>query len=343
MIMKHYSAKYFTYAAAFWVVDLVLRYIITQHCIPMEATVLPGDVIRLKFNNSIKYHPGQYVFLLVPEIHRIEYHLFSFSSAPNDEFTTIHIRVLGDWTHALLEHINKGMAANTSESVKLNVYVEGPYGNHQIDLDSQEYEVLVLISGGIGITPMQSVFNDLVEQVNNGRPLRKVLFLWSVKDRALVDAFHYQQKDYGYLPLSFQPPLGPTPRVKSGRTSPSTMSLLNVEDGSSSASHDIQSITSKFVFFTEYYLTQVRNEKEFDAAGIHPDVQQWLKFGRLNVGATLSSVADLCDAENIKRVGVCVCGPASLVSDVKGLCNKTQLNPFPSTVRFDCHSELFDF
>lgn len=129
MIMMHFGAKYFTYACAFWVLDLLLRYVITQNKVVMSASVLPGDVIRLKYKKTTPYRPGQYVFILIPEIHRIEYHPFSFSSCPEDEFVTIHIRELGDWSKKLGDDLRKRLADEKADSVDISVYVEGPYGN----------------------------------------------------------------------------------------------------------------------------------------------------------------------------------------------------------------------
>ena len=130
MIMMHFGAKFFTYACAFWVLDLVLRYVITQNKVEMIASVLPGGVIRLKYKKTTPYKPGQYVFLLIPEIHRIEYHPFSFSSSPEDEFVTIHIRELGDWSKKLGDYLRKRLADEKTESVDISVFVEGPYGNN---------------------------------------------------------------------------------------------------------------------------------------------------------------------------------------------------------------------
>jgi ferredoxin-NADP reductase len=350
IVMLHFSAKFFTFAVIFWIVDLVLRYIITQHKEVVSASILAGDVIRLKFkkDKDFSYKPGQYVFLLIPDIHRFEYHPFSISSAPDDEYVMIHIRELGDWTKKLGSYVRERKANEETEAVDVNVCIEGPYGTHQINLNNSEYEVLILISGGIGITPLQSLHNDLVRQVKNGRPLRKVIFVWSVKDRCLVDAMHDHHKGHedAYLPISFQPAVPIAPEVRSEKAlSLRSQKSLELENGTQpTKAEEAQDINSTFVFLNKFYLTQVRkDEKEFDAAGIHPTVQSWLQFGRPLIGDLFEQTRTLCKNENIKRVGVCVCGPPTLVDTVKDICHRSQLSPHQSTVRFDCHSELFDF
>ena len=140
----------------------------------------------------------------------------------------------------------------------------------------------------------------------------------------------YTQQHSAHLPLSFQPQMSASPQV--------------TVDGSVSEGDDAQDVQSNFVFFNEYYLTAVRDAAQFDAAGIRPEVQKWLKFGRPNLVNIFTSVSNLCkEHAHIKRVAVCVCGPQSMVDEVKDLCKKSQLNPSARTIRFDCHSEVFDF
>lgn len=171
----------------------------------------------------------------------------------------------------------------------------------------------------------------------------QVIVVWSVKDRAMIDAMQFQNSGNrdAYLPLSFQPPMQPPPRIRSERISPGREDQDGLEAGADS--NDMQRINSKYVFFNEFYMTQVRSADDFNAADINPEVQKWLKFGRPNLDELFARVKEMCMVENISRVGVCVCGPAPLVADVRDRCSKTLLKPSQGTVRFDCHSELFDF
>ena len=49
------------------------------------------------------------------------------------------------------------------------------------------YQAVLLISGGIGITPIQAQFNELLLQASRGRPLKRLALVWSVRDRFMVD------------------------------------------------------------------------------------------------------------------------------------------------------------
>ena len=50
---------------------------------------------------QFKYRGGQYIFLCIPDVAKLEWHPFSLSSAPYEDDVTVHIRVLGDWTEKL--------------------------------------------------------------------------------------------------------------------------------------------------------------------------------------------------------------------------------------------------
>ena len=44
----------------------------------------------------------------------------------------------------------------------INVYIEGPYGNPSVNFENNEYDIFLIITGGIGITPLQSITNELI-------------------------------------------------------------------------------------------------------------------------------------------------------------------------------------
>ena len=92
-------------------IDYLLR-IIQRSFHPGKQMVLysahvlpPGDVICLvmkpKSGPPMRFKPGQYCFINIEGLGKFEWHPFSISSAPGDEFLTFHIRVVGDWTGSL--------------------------------------------------------------------------------------------------------------------------------------------------------------------------------------------------------------------------------------------------
>ena len=51
--------------------------------------------------------PGQYAHLNVPQISFAEWHPFTITSVPSDNFIMFHIKSAGDWTALLHECISK--------------------------------------------------------------------------------------------------------------------------------------------------------------------------------------------------------------------------------------------
>ena len=68
----------------------------------------------------------------------------------------------------------------------VKAFIEGPFGSPAIDLYGERFKAFLLISGGIGVTPVQSFFNHLMAQRTRGRPVRLAHLVWSVRDRALM-------------------------------------------------------------------------------------------------------------------------------------------------------------
>lgn len=75
-------------------------------------------------------------------------HPFSISTAPNGKYLRFTIKELGDYTARL-----QRMAIGTS------VFLEGPYGD--FTGAARRRERVLLIAGGIGITPLRALFEEL--------------------------------------------------------------------------------------------------------------------------------------------------------------------------------------
>ena len=62
----------------------------------------------------------------------------------------------------------------------------GPYGNSRVNVDHPKYKYFLFITGGIGITPLQSICNDLIIQKFRGRDIKKIKFIWAMKEKQIV-------------------------------------------------------------------------------------------------------------------------------------------------------------
>lgn len=70
----------------------------------IKAVPLPSNVIHLviKRPQNFDYKPGDWIYVLIPQIAKYEWHPFTISSAPEqDGVIWLHIRAVGEWTRCL--------------------------------------------------------------------------------------------------------------------------------------------------------------------------------------------------------------------------------------------------
>lgn len=121
----------------------------------VESETLDVTTLRLKPQNEILEHkPGQFAFTRfrseeVPE----EEHPFTIASSP-DNSLKFSIKDSGDYTSKI------GELEPGDEAV-----IEGPYGGFRLP----EKDSLVLIAGGIGITPFMSMIRFMAENPEESR------------------------------------------------------------------------------------------------------------------------------------------------------------------------------
>ncbi|KAJ2740091.1 hypothetical protein GGI20_005989 [Coemansia sp. BCRC 34301] len=65
----------------------------------------PGKVIEVQFRKprAFKGLAGQYAFLNCPAVSTQQWHPFTLTSAPEEDYVSMHVRVAGDWTKAFAE------------------------------------------------------------------------------------------------------------------------------------------------------------------------------------------------------------------------------------------------
>ena len=162
-------------------VDMIIRKIyMARFRYPREASlkIVSESVVEISFPKvkGFDFNPGQYMYISIPELSSWEWHPFSISTAPHQSKVSFHIRVAGNWTTALHE------LALHKKTVP--ILMEGPYGNFGVDvMNDKRYKMALLMSGGIGLTPMQSMFSHLIHEQSNGfRDLKKLKFVWVQRD-----------------------------------------------------------------------------------------------------------------------------------------------------------------
>ncbi len=105
------------------------------------------------------------------------------------------VRACGDWSEAI--NLVAQEANGNEKEGKLMVMLDGPYGGCSIDIG--EYEKLLLIAGGSGVTFTLALLDDLIGRVvrlgsKRGECTNYVHFVWCIRSwgefTCLSIAFH---------------------------------------------------------------------------------------------------------------------------------------------------------
>ncbi|CAO2206922.1 unnamed protein product [Urochloa humidicola] len=144
----------------------------------LKVCLLPGNVLTITMSKpyGFRYRSGQYIFLQCPTISPFEWHPFSITSAPGDDYISVHIQTRGDWTQELKRIFVEnyftpcvprraafGELGATEQKSPPRLLVDGPYGAPAQDF--RNYDVLLLVGLGIGATPFISILRDLLNNI----------------------------------------------------------------------------------------------------------------------------------------------------------------------------------
>ncbi|CAH2044852.1 unnamed protein product [Thlaspi arvense] len=186
----------------------------------LKVAVYPGNVLSLHMTKpqGFKYKSGQYMFVNCRAVSPFEWHPFSITSAPGDDYVSVHIRTLGDWTRKLrtvFSEVCKPPTAGKSGLLRAEggdsgniafpkILIDGPYGAPAQDY--KKYDVVLLVGLGIGATPMISILKDIINNMkthnrdsdienNNGNGnskgfrTRKAYFYWVTREQGSFEWF----------------------------------------------------------------------------------------------------------------------------------------------------------
>ncbi|KAG2706341.1 hypothetical protein I3843_05G089000 [Carya illinoinensis] len=146
----------------------------------IKVAVYPGNVLTLHMSKpqGFRYKSGQYMFVNCAAVSPFEWHPFSITSAPADNYLSVHIRTLGDWTRQLktvFSEVCQPPTAGKSGLLRADfmqgsdnpsfpkILIDGPYGAPAQDY--KKYDVVLLVGLGIGATPMVSIVKDIINNI----------------------------------------------------------------------------------------------------------------------------------------------------------------------------------
>lgn len=208
-----------------YLIDKLARTVRASGAASIVAAVHAGGVTRLTLEVSDAltnaHYAGQYLFLNIPSVDPLQWHPYTISSAPSvvtdagaesSPFSTVtvHVKAMGKgtWSEGVAK-LADGLADEAASSkafgaaagadsipgrlpVPLSVSVDGPYGRAG---HYAQRRCVVLVAGGIGITPMHSILSDLharaVDPETYGPPgaVTRVHLVWTVREAAVIGHF----------------------------------------------------------------------------------------------------------------------------------------------------------
>lgn len=152
-----------------FLIDRFLRFLQSRQkvCL-LSARLLPCQVMVLNFSktSALDYTPTSTMFLNIPSISKLQWHPFTVISNSRLEPETISVMIKceGSWTKKLYD-----VLSSPSSVDRLEVSVEGPYGPPPSAHFLLRHDMVVMISGGSGITPFISIIRELLFLSSTGK------------------------------------------------------------------------------------------------------------------------------------------------------------------------------
>ncbi|KAI9597870.1 ferric reductase NAD binding domain-containing protein [Syncephalis fuscata] len=198
-------------AAAFWKYWLAngLMYLaerVLREWRGRESTIItkvvmhPSNVVEVQIKKpTCRTKAGQYIFLCCPEVSLWQWHPFTLTSAPEEDFISVHIRVVGDFTREFASKlgcdVNSKNPKSSNQDGDINrllprLMIDGPFGSASEDVF--KFEVAMLFGAGIGVTPFASILKSIWYRMNyptQSTKLTKVYFFWVCRDYQAFEWF----------------------------------------------------------------------------------------------------------------------------------------------------------
>nr|AKS03956.1 respiratory burst oxidase-like protein 3 [Rubia cordifolia] len=320
----------------------------------LKVAIYPGNVLTLQMSKppQFRYKSGQYMFVQCPAVSPFEWHPFSITSAPGDDYLSIHIRQLGDWTQELKRVFSEACeppmagksgllrADETTKRCLPKLLIDGPYGAPAQDY--RKYDVLLLVGLGIGATPFISILKDLLNNIVR----------MEEQNDAATDSSSRSDMSSGSSTPSLNK-VSPK-RKKPLRTTNAYFYWVTREQGSfdwfKGVMNEVAELDQRGVIEMHNYLTSVYEEGDARSALI--TMVQALNHAKNGVDIVSGTrvrthfakpnwkkvLSKLCTKHANARIGVFYCGVPVLAKEIGKLCQ--EYNQKGST-KFEFHKEHF--
>ncbi|KAF1386846.1 hypothetical protein PFLUV_G00099100 [Perca fluviatilis] len=258
----------------------------------VRAELLPSGVTHLEFKRpqGFVYRSGQWVRIACLMLGTDEYHPFTLTSAPHEETLSLHIRAVGPWTSQLRDLYTEESLLELGAYPKL--YLDGPFGEgHQ---EWTDFEVSVLVGGGIGVTPFTSILKDLVfkSSIKSKIQCKKVYFIWVTRTQRQFEWVSDIIREVEEM---------------------DTQELVSVHTY-------ITQVAEKFDLRTTMLYVCERHFQKVWSRSLFTGLRSVTHFGRPPLVSFFSSLQEV--HPEVGKIGVFSCGPPGLTKNVEKACQQ---------------------
>lgn len=197
------SWDYLWATIAIWIASYAIRLIYVNWTNPFRmsfmigeesaVTILPENAIKVTVATTMKWKPGQYVYLRMPSVAFFESHPFTISSLCSNDFPSEYgeryrdlalvFRPFGGFTRKVfLKAIEHGPYKTYT------ALLEGPYGGMRRDMAA--FDDVIFFAGGSGITAIASHLLDLIKKIRDKKAVTKsVRVIWAFRKPDTMEWF----------------------------------------------------------------------------------------------------------------------------------------------------------
>lgn len=337
-----YNRDYFIASGVIYFLSLIASHVRTYlmhgiHTATLE--LLPSGLVRVVVPSIIKWTPGQHVFVrfLTSDLHLLTAHPFTISSACRDPDEigkhpelVFYIKPRGGVTGRL-----KAMAVKSPGCSK-KILIEGPYGGVS-KAHMAQFDIILVIAGGSGGGFSLAMVDEALRLTGTNAPenekrtpsRRNLQVVFSTRDHAMADWYieEIESRISESTTLSSHSDNGFDTAVSVHVTEQRNSGI-----SSSSESDDLKDTASKVpaeITTTGSFSLNVHRNARPDLPGL---VARTVAMAHVQ-GTHL---------QRKQRVGVLVCGPASMLHDTRNAAALAQARVFEGEVEeLYLHSEPF--
>lgn len=135
-------------------------------------------------SSSYDYKVGNFLYLNVPHISKLQWHALTIASSPKTSSTDMMLllKPRGSWSKDLAQYAKDCHY----ENIRPLMYMDGFYGA-SLEL-YEDYSTVCLVGGGIGVTPVLAILDDLATKlsVNGARWAQRYTFIFTFRELSLL-------------------------------------------------------------------------------------------------------------------------------------------------------------